>query len=145
MSGRLLRPAPAAFANPAETGAAPPSRSADIHHWIASAAPALGLTPADVNSALSADPLIRAITALLHEDGSWTGTATALHAILERNAVPGLPAAPRALTQRLHATPLCIFGIHLAHQVNHENRLLNLSATQSNFAASQDPEFCVAD
>src|SRR5260370_8360201 len=98
MSGRLLRPAPAAFANPAETGAAPPSRSADIHHWIASAAPALGLTPADVNSALSADPLIRAIAALLH-DAIWTGTATQLHSILPTNAVPDLPPTPNAPSQ----------------------------------------------
>ena len=74
---------------------------ADPHHWIASAAPALGLTLDDVNSALSADPLIRAITALLETDGVWTGTATELQTVLETKAVP---ISPRPLKVSLSAS-----------------------------------------
>ena len=74
---------------------------ADPHHWIASAAPALGLTLDDVNSALSADPLIRAITALLETDGVWTGTATELQTVLETKAVP---ISPRPLKVSLNVS-----------------------------------------
>jgi putative DNA primase/helicase len=115
----------------------------DPHHWIASAAPALGLTLDDVNSALSADPLIRALTALLETDGVWTGTATELQTILETNAIPDLPATPKGLSQRLHSTPLAIFGIHLGHRIAGGNRLLRLSMTHRISDASQDPELCV--
>lgn len=95
MLAGLCNAAVTVLANTSETGVAPPSRSADIHHWIATAAPALGLTIGEVNSALSADPLIRALTALLQEDGMWTGTATALNAILQNKAVADLPATSK--------------------------------------------------
>jgi putative DNA primase/helicase len=109
----LCNAAAAAIANTSATGAAPPSRSADIHHWIASAAPALGLTIENVNSALSADPLIRAITTLLQDTGSWTGTATELprHPPSQsrprspRNLEGSVPTSPQNAARHLRNPP----------------------------------------
>lgn len=136
----LCTAATAALADATETGAAPPSRSADIHHWIAAAAPALGLTIEDVNSALAADPLIRALAALLQDDDQWTGSATQLHAIFETNAIEDLPATPQALSERLNRTPLAIYGIHLSHRRTDKERILKFGMTRTNFGASEETE-----
>ncbi len=143
----------AALADSTATVAPLSGRPAEIHRWIANAAPALGLTLEDVNSALSADPLVRVLTSLLGQDGDghgdqggeWTGSAAELLQILQNNAVPDLPATPKGLSQRLHKMPLAIFGITLTHRLTHEDRLLKIAATHRSYDASPEKQLCVAN
>jgi energy-coupling factor transporter ATP-binding protein EcfA2 len=139
----LCNASASALANHAMTRTTPISRFADLQHWTTSAAPALGLSQEDIATALTLNPLVRALTELLDDTGSWTGTATNLMTTLQDRKTPNLPANPKVLSEQLHATPLTVFGIHLeTHRMNDE-RLIKLAVTHSDFSASLLSDSCV--
>jgi hypothetical protein len=119
----------AALGNVAETTVPSPSRFVDAHQWIASAAPALGLSLEEINAALHTTPLVRALTGLLAEWGEWTGTPTELVAALRGS--PGVPTNTKALTQSLNTTPLAVFGIHYTVNRKMDRRRITLSMTDA--------------
>jgi putative DNA primase/helicase len=132
-----------ALANSSAPRTTPVSRFVDLQHWTTTAAPALGMTQEDVATALTLNPLVKALTALLDDLGSWTGTATNLYNTLENRKTPNLPANPKVLSEQLHATPLTVYGIHLeTHRLNDE-RVIKLAVTHSDFSASLLADSCV--
>jgi len=108
-----------ALANLPTTRLARLPRMADFAVWATAAEPALGLAPGEFlrayeanraavhQQALEASPLIWAISDLLHDRDSWTGTATLLLMILEHRALESdlkdraWPRSPRALSSQL--------------------------------------------
>jgi hypothetical protein len=125
-----------ALGNVAETTVPSPSRFVDAHQWIASAAPAIGLSLEEINAALHTTPLVRALTGLLAEWGEWTGTATALLALLKERGASGLPATARVLSEQLNSTPLAVFGISYTTNRKNDERRIRLAVTQGTFSAS---------
>jgi hypothetical protein len=125
-----------ALGHVAATNVASPSRFVDAHQWAASAASALGLSIEDVNAALHATPLVRALTGLLAELGEWTGTPTALLTLLKERGASGLPTTARILSEVLNSTPLAVFGIRYATSRKNDERRISLAVTQGSFSAS---------
>jgi hypothetical protein len=90
----------------------------DLIAWTTAAAPALALSPTEIASALTPDPLIRHLTNFLKTHPTWSGTTQDLFHALGK--IPGLPLSPKGLTQRLAALNLRAFGIHLnRHRTKH--------------------------
>jgi putative DNA primase/helicase len=118
-----------ALGKAAETNVTMPSRFADAQQWTASAAPALGLSIEDVNAALGATPLVRALTGLLAESGTWTGSPTDLLTAL--HGIPALPTSAKGLTQALGSTPLAVFGINYSVDRKMDQRRITLSMTDA--------------
>jgi hypothetical protein len=100
--GSLCAAVSCALRNMASTDARSPSRFADVHHWTMAAAPALGLTPDQINHALAASPLTDAVANLLEGKKEWTGTATDLLAALDKVGYPRMASTPRALATTDH-------------------------------------------
>jgi hypothetical protein len=123
----------------------PVSRFADLQHWTTSAAPALGLSQEDIATALTLNPLVKALTDLLDDLGDWTGTATNLMTTLQTRNTPNLPANPKVLSEQLHATPLTVFGINLETERDMNERRIKLTMTHSNPSASYLAASCVMD
>ncbi len=133
--GSLCAAVSCALRNLASADARSPSRFADVHHWTMAAAPALGLTPDQINYALAASPLTDAVANLLEGKKEWTGTATALLAALAKVGYPRMASTPRALSQQLTTTPLEMFGIRMEKQRGDDR----------NIRLTQTPEICVGE
>ena len=106
-------------------------------------APALGLSQADVAAALSASPLVQALTNLLDDTGDWTGTATNLFTALQTRKTPNLPSNPKVLSEQPSSTPLAVFGIHLESDRTMNKRRIKMTMTHSNSSASYSADSCV--
>jgi putative DNA primase/helicase len=134
----LCNAAASALANNATARTTPVSRFADLQHWTTSAAPALGLSQEDIATALTLNPLVRALTDLLDDLGDWTGTATDLLTTLQSRQIPNLPANTKHLTQQLNATPLTVFGIqHTTDRKTNERRIkLTMTDALQNLSCS---------
>lgn len=111
------------------------ARFADCATWAAAAAPALALDEAAIVEAFAdtggvgagSDPLREAMSALLQNRGTWTGSATDLLSEL-REIVPlaALPASAKGLSQTLPR----IAGISVARRRDsHGGRILTITAT----------------
>jgi hypothetical protein len=123
--GTLCAAVTAALSNATANKTAPVSRFADVHQWTMAAAPILGLTPQQINRALSANPLVDAVDGLLQTQSEWTGTASDL---LKNLRTIGFSAATdaRHLSVQLNATPLALFGIALEKSSTHDKHLIHL-------------------
>jgi hypothetical protein len=101
-----------------------------------SAAPALGLTPDQINHALAASPLTDAVATLLESKKEWSGTATDLLAALDKVGYPRLASTPRSLSEQLNTTPLALFGIRMEKEHTGHDRQIHLTQT---------PDSCVSE
>src|ERR1051326_6973143 len=95
-----------------------------VHQWTTAAAPSLGLTTEQINSAVAADPLIGAVQTLLESSHEWTGTATELARILD------VAITPQHLSEQLNALPLALFGLTFASWMGHRQRRIRLAQTR---------------
>jgi len=127
-----------------ELGSVP--RLADTACWAVAAAPALGLTPAQVLGALEEDStapaLAGALLAFMRERSTWAGTSTALIALLPKDVAP---ASPKALTQELNrlAPALRSEGLSLEYKRTQSARLWTIrwiAAPDSSPPAGFGPE-----
>lgn len=72
------------------------------------------------------DPLAIAVADFIRESSAWSGNAAELLAILESREVSGLPATPKALSERLHRASLHTLGIDL-RDAGGKEQLLHLT------------------
>ena len=116
------------------------ARFADCGAWVAAAAPALNLDPAEMVDAVSdpdsiwvgADPLRDALYALLGSNPAWSGDASTLLAELRAIApLAALPGTLKALGQALARVP----GIAIARN----NRTLTIQKTTQGSRRTQSP------
>jgi len=111
------------------------ARFPDCAAWVTAAAPALALDRSaildiftDSNSMWTgSDPLREAVQAFLHDQGTWTGSATELLNQLRRIAPPAaLPATSKGLSQALAR----VTGLQIARKRDsHGDRVLTIEAT----------------
>ncbi len=84
---------------------------------------ALGLTPEQTNTAVTATPLIDALHRLLQTNQEWTGTPAQLQKAL------GFQGRPQHLSEQLNAMPLSMFGLLLENWQSHRTRQIRLTTT----------------
>lgn len=124
--GSLCSAVGTALARIRETEFAAATRFPDAASWTVAAAPALGLSQANIALALSTDPYVlalRDITAAA-EGGVWSGSATDLLSAFRHRKIPALPATPKGLMQRLNRSPLAVYGIELDSSIVHDRRVI---------------------
>ena len=98
-----------------------------LARWAGAAAPALDTTRQEFLAALVRDPLAIAVADFIRESSAWSGNAAELLTILESREVPGLPATPKALSERLHRASLHTLGIDL-RDAGGKDQLLHLTS-----------------
>lgn len=115
-----------------------PTRHTATLAWAVAAAPLLRCTEDEVRQAFDAStplpPLVQAVRCLLGRNPQWTGTATALAAILP------LGQSPKVLSEQLkkQALTLADAGVHLAFHRQHGGvRIIHLRASPSFSAVPQ--------
>jgi len=109
-------------------------RFLDCASWTAAAAPALGMTEADVTNVFAdpksiwagSDPLRQAIHAILRPTGVWTGeTADLLNQLRATVPLAALPSTPKGLSQALPS----IAGIRVTKTRDMNRRTLTIVRT----------------